>query len=193
MSSPPSPWETHASRTVYENPWIVVREDEVTRPDGGRGVYGVPALRHEAVFVVPVTEAGEVVLVRLFRYPVGRWSWEIPAGGSEEGACPEQLLVAARRELLEEAGLEAATWTPLGEVFSLNGLAEAPGHVFLARGLSDPSGGPGLTGDQREEGITDVRRVAWADLPALARAGDLTDGETLAALQLARWHLDAQL
>lgn len=180
-----SPWQTHASRTVYENDWLCVHEDDVTRPDGTRGTYGVAQLVRPAVFVVPVTEAGEAVLVRLYRYPVSRWSLEVPAGGAEG----EDLLDAARRELLEEAGLEAARWTDLGEVFSLNGLADAPGRVFLARGLTEVAG---HEADQREEGITAVRRVAWGDLPDLARSGEITDGETLAALQLARWELDRE-
>lgn len=183
-----SPWQTTASRTAYENGWVRVREDDVVRPDGSVGIYGVTQLVRPAVFVVPVTEAGEVVLVRLFRYPIGRWSWEVPAGGAEVDHGGEDPVVAAQRELLEEAGLEAASWTAVGDVFSLNGLADAPGTVFLARGLSEVAGSEA---DQREEGITDVRRVPWAELAGLARSGDLTDGETLAALQLARWHLDA--
>src|SRR6476619_2150528 len=93
-------WQTRASRTVYENRWIRVREDDVTRPDGGEGIYGVVEVRHPAVFVVPVTGAGEVLLVRIHRYATGRESLEIPAGGTDG----EDPLVAARRELQEETG-----------------------------------------------------------------------------------------
>lgn len=178
-----SPWRTRATRLVYANPWLRLREDDVTRPDGSTGIYGVAQLVNPAVFVVPVTDVGEVVLVRLWRYPIGRWSLEIPAGGCEG----DDPLAAAQRELREEAGLTASTWTPLGAVFSLNGVADAPGQVFLARGLTAVDGSEVA---QREEGIADVRRVAWPGLPALARSGELTDGETLAALQLARWELD---
>jgi len=72
-------WQTRATRTVYENAWIRVREDAVTRPDGSDGVYGVTAMKHPAVFVVPLTDAGEVVLVRMHRYPIDRESMCPPA------------------------------------------------------------------------------------------------------------------
>ena len=124
-----SGWQTRATRTVYENAWVRVREDAVTRPDGSDGVYGVIEMKHPAVFIVPVTEAGEVLLVRMHRYPIGRESVEVPAGGTDG----EEPLVAARRELLEETGRSAATWTRLGEFYSLNGVADARADVFLAQ------------------------------------------------------------
>ena len=64
-------WRTHTSTVVYENPWIRVREDDVDRPDGGRGIYGVMEVRHPAVFVVPLTDDDDVVLVEVFRYTTG--------------------------------------------------------------------------------------------------------------------------
>src|SRR5215510_3038463 len=157
------PWHTRASRTVYENRWIRVREDDVTRPDGGEGIYGVVEVRHPAVFVVPVTDAGEVVLVRIDRYATGRRSLEIPAGGSDG----EDPLVAARRELREESGYAASDWQRLGDVFSLNGVSNAPGHVFLARGLNR-AGGEELA----EDGIVSVELVAWPDLVAMIGRGE---------------------
>ncbi|MBU5424337.1 NUDIX hydrolase [Cellulomonas hominis] len=167
-------WQTHRSTTVYENPWIRVREDAVTRPDGGAGIYGVVEVRQPAVFVVPVTADDEVVLVELERYTVGRMSLEVPAGGSDG----EDLLVAARRELREETGLESDDWQALGEVYSLNGVCRAPGRVFLARGARPVSAGEG----QAEEGIVAVRRVPWPEVLDLVRTGAITDGESVAAL-----------
>jgi 8-oxo-dGTP pyrophosphatase MutT (NUDIX family) len=170
------PWQTRASRTVYENSWIRVREDDVTRPDGADGIYGVVEIRHPAVFVVPVTDAGEVVLVRIDRYATGRQSLEVPAGGSDG----EDPLEAARRELREESGYAASEWTPLGDVFSLNGVSNAPGHVYLARGLTRPGGE-----EMAEEGIVGLELVAWPDLVAMIGRGEIHDGETLAALMYA--------
>lgn len=169
-----SAWHAHDSRTVYENPWIRVREDVVTRPDGGEGVYGVVEVRSPAVFVVPVTDDDEVVLVEVERYTTGAVSLEVPAGGSDG----EDPLVAAARELREETGLAADDWTHLGPVFSLNGVAHAPGHVLLARGLRPADEAHA----QDEEGIVGLRRVPWPGLLDLVRAGAITDNESLGAL-----------
>lgn len=169
-------WQTISSRTAYENPWITVREDEVTRPDGSLGIYGVVEVRQPAVFVVAMTDADEVVLVRLHRYTLGRDSLEVPAGGSDG----EDPLVAAQRELREETGLQAEQWQHLGGIDALNGVCDAPGHVFLARGLRPVEGSA-----MAEEGISDVLTVPWAELMDRLRSGEVRDAETLAALMLA--------
>lgn len=181
-------WQTHRSAIVYENPWIRVREDAVTRPDGGAGVYGVVEVRQPAVFVVPVTEEDEVVLVEVERYPIRSRSLEVPAGGSDG----EDPLVAARRELREETGMLAGRWQSLGPVFSLNGVCRAPGHVFLARDLR-PAGTPDHTGadgangadGQAEEGIVGTHRLPWSRVLDLVRDATITDNESIAALMRA--------
>ncbi len=166
-------WTTHRSRVAYENPWIRVREDAVTRPDGEPGIYGVVEVRSPAVFVVPVTADGEVVLVSVDRYAIGQRSLEIPAGGADG----EDLLTAAQRELREETGLAAATWRDLGIVHSLNGVAAAPGRVYLASDLTEVGGA-----ETAAEGIDHRRAVAPAELVRLVADGTITDNETLGAL-----------
>lgn len=167
------PWQTRASRTVYENRWIRVREDDVVRPDGGDGIYGVVEVRHPAVFVVPVTDADEVVLVRMRRHTMDRETIEVPAGGTDG----EEPLLAAQRELREETGLEAGSWEDLGEVWSLNGVAHAPGRMFLARDLR-----PADSDDMAAEGISEVLTLSWSEIIAMVRRGEIIDGETLAPL-----------
>ena len=169
-------WQKVRSRVAYENQWIRVREDAVLRPDGEPGIYGVVEVRSPAVFVVPVTDAAEIVLVGVDRYTVAGVSWEVPAGGTDG----EEPLVAAGRELREETGLAADSLTDLGAVQSLNGVADAPGRVVLATGLR-PVGGA----EQETEGITGVRQVPVPDLLAMITAGEITDNESLGALLVA--------
>lgn len=173
-------WQTLGSRTAYENHWIRVREDTVVRPDGRDGIYGVVEVRSPAVFVVPVTDAGEVVMVTVDRYTLGTPSLEVPAGGTDG----DDLLVAARRELREETGLTASSWLDLGPVHSLNGVAYAPGQVFLATGLrAAPAAAAASTAtEQAAEGITACRPVPFEELSGLIADGSITDNETLGAL-----------
>lgn len=170
------PWPVRASRIAYENPWIRIREEDVVRPDGTDGLYGVLEVR-DAVFVVALDEQDRVVLVTVDRHTTGR-SIEVPAGGGDD----QQPLVAARRELLEETGLEATEWEPIGRMQALNGVARAAEHVFLARGLSAAAD---VRDSQGEEGIAAVTRVPLGDALAMCADGRITDGETIAALALA--------
>ena len=175
-----APWQTLRSRPVYSNAWLEVSEHDVVRPDGSDGIYGVVHLRHPAVFVVALTDSDEVVLVTLDRYTVGT-SVELPAGGTDG----EEPRVAAERELFEETGFVAARWDRIGGMQALNGVCRAPEHVFLATGLTRER----TATDQAAEGISEVRTVPFEQVLDMVSAGEITDGETLAALMLAAIHL----
>ena len=172
-------WQQLSSRTVYRNRWIEVIEDEVVRPDGDRGIYGVVQVRQPAVFIVAVDDADEVALVRMTRYTTGL-SLEVPAGACDD----QEPLVAAQRELREETGLRARDWTAVGRMNALNGICRAPEHVYLATGLNQV----GDLGGRAEEGIHDVVSVPWSRALELVAAGEITDGESVAALMYADLH-----
>ncbi len=143
-----NPWRTLDTRVVYANSWITVREDSVIRPDGQPGIYGVVEIL-PSVGIVALTDRNEIALVSQWRYTLGKMSLEIPTGGPEAG---ETILEAAGRELAEEAGLDAATWTPLGSIDNSNGITTDVSHIFLARGLAPLPGGQRRQGDELAHG-----------------------------------------
>jgi 8-oxo-dGTP pyrophosphatase MutT (NUDIX family) len=167
-----NPWRTVSSRQVYENPWISVREDQVVRPDGEPGIYGVVHYKNVAVGVLAI-EDDHVYLVGQYRYPLETYSWEIPEGGCPEG---EEPLSAARRELREETGLEATSWRMLGEAYLSNSVADEYAVWFLATGL--------VPGKERPEGTEKirVRRVPLREALAMALDGGITDALSIVAL-----------
>jgi 8-oxo-dGTP pyrophosphatase MutT (NUDIX family) len=136
--APGSPWRTVGAREVYRNPWLSVTEYEVIRPDGQLGIYGVvdPG---DNVTIVALEDDERVWLVREFLYPLQTTEWFLPTGAIERG---EEPLAAAQRELAEETGLRAESWTLLG-VYSLSpGISSQIGHIFLARGLQRGAASP---------------------------------------------------
>lgn len=127
-----NPWKTVCSRIPYENPWLRIREDTVIRPDGTTGIYGVVEIR-PSVGVVALNERNEIALVGQWRYATGRYTWEIPRGGSAHGET--DMLAVAQRELSEETGILAENWTRIGEFDVCNGVTTDIQHMFLATGL----------------------------------------------------------
>jgi 8-oxo-dGTP pyrophosphatase MutT (NUDIX family) len=174
MSS--NPWKTLASRVVYENAWVRLREDAVVRPDGKQGIYGVVELR-PSVGVVALNGEREIVLVGQWRYPLGRYSWEIPRGGS--GVGESDLLAVAQRELREETGVEARRWQRLGAVDLNNGVTDDVEHLFLATEVEC-----GETRPDPEEELA-VRWVPFATAVQMALGGEITEVCTVAAILMA--------
>jgi ADP-ribose pyrophosphatase len=125
------PWIIQKSAQKYKNPWIEVREDHVSGPCGERSVFGVVNMK-EGVSVLPMDEAEDVYLTEEFHYAIGRNSIETVSGGIDGDEMP---LEAAKRELLEELGITASEWTPLGVLNPFTTVIQSPSHLFLARKL----------------------------------------------------------
>lgn len=76
-------WKKLSSRTIWENDWMQVLEDEVTNPGGGNNRYGHVHFKNRAVGIIPLDEGNNVWLVGQDRYTLGAWSWELPMGGAQ--------------------------------------------------------------------------------------------------------------
>jgi 8-oxo-dGTP pyrophosphatase MutT (NUDIX family) len=164
--------ETLASREVYRNHWMRVREDEILRSNGQRGIYGVVE-KDESAIIIPV-DGGRVWLVEQFRYTIGERAKELPQGGWEREI--EDAEELARGELKEETGLHAAQMTKLGEQWIAYGFTRQLQHVFLATGLSERE----TDRDDEEHDLT-VHCVAVEEFERMMLDGVIRDNCTLAA------------
>lgn len=167
-----NPWKTVATREAYENNWISVREDSVVRPDGESGIYGVVHFKNLAIGILAI-EDDYIYLVGQYRYPLEKYSWEIPEGGCAEGEDP---LIAAQRELEEETGLRAANWERLGEAYLSNSVTDELAIWFLATELTEGTRNPEGT-EQLE-----IRRVTFNQALEMALNGEITDALSLLAV-----------
>jgi 8-oxo-dGTP pyrophosphatase MutT (NUDIX family) len=168
-----NPWETLASRIVYANAWLRLREDTVIHPGGHQGIYGVVEMR-PSVGIVALNEGGEVALVTQWRYALGRVSVEIPTGGSESS--DYEMLAAARRELREETGLSARRWRELGFVDNSNGVTTDTAYMFLATGLE-----AGADAQDPEERIV-LSWLPFGQAVEKVLAGSITESVSVAAI-----------
>ncbi|MFY1621768.1 NUDIX domain-containing protein [Micromonospora sp. WMMD723] len=171
----------------YAGRIFTVVTDEVTMPGGGTATRDYA--RHVgAVAVVALDDAGQVVLVRQYRQPVGRHLWELPAGLMDVSG--EDLPVAAARELAEEADLTAARWDLLVDVHTSPGFSDEVVRVFLARELAEvPVGQRHERHD--EEADLQVVRIDLDEAVGMALAGEITNGPCVAGLLAAARARDA--
>ena len=129
-----------ARRSVgYENAWITVWHDEVSRPDGSPGIYGLVHFANLAAGVVALDDEDRIVLVGQHRYTLDAYSWEIPEGGVPAGEDP---LDGAKRELREETGLEAERLDRAGTVELSNSVTDERAILYLATGLTHGQADP---------------------------------------------------
>lgn len=166
-------WKKLSSRTVFENDWMQVLEDHVINPGGGENQYGHVHFKNRAVAIIPLDENDDVWLVGQQRYTLGAWSWELPMGGAP---LDEKPFDAARRELREETGLTARTWTEIMRLHLSNSITDEAAVVYLAENLTE--GEP----EFEETEDLEIRKLSLRDAIAMVNAGEITDAISVAAL-----------
>jgi 8-oxo-dGTP pyrophosphatase MutT (NUDIX family) len=168
------PWIRRSRRVAYENPWVTVWHDEVTRPDGSPGIYGVVHFANLAAGVLVIDADDRVLLVGQHRYALDQYSWEVPEGGVPAG---ETALEGARRELREETGVTAADWRELARIHLSNSVSDEQAVLFLASDLTQGVATPDPT-----ESL-EVRWLLFEDVLAMTLDGRITDVMTVVAVE----------
>ncbi len=169
----------HQIRKVYEGRIFTVLVESVTLPRGH--TLDVEVVRHPgSVVLLPITAAGEVVLVRQYRHAIGRWMWELPAGSLKRGEDPEK---AAARECQEEIGLIPSKLERLGAFFPTPGYCDEEMFFFKATGLREPGQDDPAAQPDEDEDI-ETRVFAVDELHHLLQTGEIIDLKTVAGLAL---------
>jgi 8-oxo-dGTP pyrophosphatase MutT (NUDIX family) len=164
-----------STKDVHIGRVVGLRIDEVVMPDGS--IARREVVEHlGAVAIAALDAENAVTLVHQYRHPLGHRLWELPAGLIDKPG--EDPVEAARRELIEEAGLSAERWETLVDVAASPGFTDEMVRVFLARELSEV--GREVLGEEEADLV--VRKFALSEAVRMALAGELINGATVAGV-----------
>lgn len=167
--------KVNASKLLHTGRVFNIYQDNVTLDNGIS--LNMEIIRHPgASAIVAMTPEKEILLVKQYRYAIGGFIWEIPAGTFSEQESP---IECAQRELVEETGYAADTWKKMGEITPVPGYSDERIHLFLARNLTKKA----QNLDQDE--VLAVHKISYQKVLNLIDKGEIQDAKTLAALFLA--------
>ncbi len=179
-----NPWQQKSDKIAYENNWIRVHHQEVITPGGTEGIYGLIHFKNLAIGIIALDEQNNTWVVGQYRYPLKKYSWEIPEGGGILGIDP---LISAKRELLEECGIEAAHWEKILEMDLSNSATDEHAIIFVARELSYTKSEP----EETEE--LQIKKIPFEELYQKVMEGHYQDAITVAGVLKLKLLLTEQL
>jgi ADP-ribose pyrophosphatase len=168
-----NPWQITAEKNVYDNNWINLTEYQIINPSGNPGIYGKIHFKNVAIGVLPLDNDLNTYLVGQYRFALNQYSWELPEGGGPVGTDP---LASAKRELLEETGLKANTWTVLQRMHLSNSVSDELSIIYIARNLEQFEAEPEDT-EQLQ-----VRKMPFEDVYQMVCNNQITDSITVTAV-----------
>jgi 8-oxo-dGTP pyrophosphatase MutT (NUDIX family) len=168
-----NPWTTLSTEKVYDSPWIGVTKHEVLNPNGNPGTYSVVHFKNIAIGILVLDENNNTYIVGQYRYPIEQYSWEIPEGGGDPTV---PTLESAKRELLEETGITAKSWTKIQTLHLSNSASDEYGELYIARDLSFGDSHP------EDDEKLEVRKLPFDELYQMVINGEVTDSLTVTAV-----------
>lgn len=167
-----------SSKVVYQNKWMRVREDEVIRASGTKGLYGVVE-KPDFVIILPI-EGEHIHLVEQYRYPVGARYWELPQGSWEETNKNSPIEIA-KGELQEETGLVSKNFQYVGFQYLAYGYSNQRYHIYLATELTFTNKNLDV---EEEDLITKMFKLS--EFEDMIKQGIIKDATTVTAYSLAK-------
>lgn len=167
-----NPWITIDDKIVYENKWIRVHHRNVINPNGGNGIYGLVHFKNFAIGILPVDADGYTYIVGQYRYPLDRYSWEIPEGG---GSLNEDILDSAKRELKEEIGAVAKKWFLIQKLDLSNSATDEMAFIYLAGDLTF------FNTEHEETELLDIKKIKVEKYLKMVIEGKIQDSISVAA------------
>jgi 8-oxo-dGTP pyrophosphatase MutT (NUDIX family) len=168
-----NPWKINSTREYYDNQWMNLVEHQVTNPAGKPGIYSVVHFKNLAICVLPLDENYHTWIVGQYRFPLKEYSWEIPEGGGPLSVDP---LESAKRELMEECGIQAKEWRQIATCNLSNSLTDERAIIYVARQLTFHTSHP------EETELLRVKKLPFEELFQMVMNDKIMDAPTIIAV-----------
>jgi 8-oxo-dGTP pyrophosphatase MutT (NUDIX family) len=184
MNDVRNPWEIIKTETPYDNNWLTIYHHEVLNPNHNPGIYGEVHFKNFAIGILPLDHQMNTYIVGQYRFPLKKYTWEMPEGGGKRDVDP---LVSAKRELLEEVGLVAGKWQLIQELELSNSATDEIAYIYLAQDLQQDIPRP------EDTEVLEIRKIPFAEMVKMVEKGEIKDAMTVAAVFKVQWMIQQNL